>query len=270
MKPVIAPVNFSGSSRNAAAYAANLASAIGADLILLHILQLPLSNAEAPMTEQIFEELQDNAKSELENLKSRLEAQTWGKTRIFTQLETGTVESQLEEVSIKKGPFAVVMGIKKKSAERLIFGSNVLFALQRLEYPLLVIPEDVSYHTPKKIVLAYDLEGLNKKIPSEFLKELKQIFNSSLDVLIVNTKKLTPPGSNYEFGFIRDALQDIYPSYHFKTANSVEEGIIGFLAENNPDLLILLPKRHSIFEFHKSHTRKMTIHADIPILSIHE
>jgi hypothetical protein len=50
----------------------------------------------------------------------------------------------------------------------------------------------------------------------------------------------------------------------------VEEGISTFLAENNADLLLLLPKHHSILEFHSSHTKKMTMRADLPILSIHE
>jgi nucleotide-binding universal stress UspA family protein len=270
MKPLIVPTNFSASSVNAAKYAASMALAMETDLYLIHVLQLPASNAEVPLTEEIFEGMQQSGEQELENLKLELQKQTKGGVNIFTLLEMGSVENQVVEFCKRKAPFAVVMGIKKGSAERFLFGSNALFAISHLQYPLFVIPEGTSFQSLRKIVLAYDLSSWNKNIPVSYLKELQQIFHADFDVLNINTKKIEDLQSNQEFLFIKDMLYDLRPTYHFKFANTVEEGINKFLGENNADLLLLLPKHHSIFEFHKSLTKKMAMNAGLPVMTIHE
>ena len=54
MKTIIAPTDFSTVSANACFYAANLAADIKADLVLLHIMELPVSVAEYPVTVDVF------------------------------------------------------------------------------------------------------------------------------------------------------------------------------------------------------------------------
>jgi nucleotide-binding universal stress UspA family protein len=270
MKTLIVPTNFSASSVDAVKYAADMALAIHADLHLLHVMQLPVSNAEVPMTENIYYEIKQSGEKELKKLKADLEKQTNGKINIFTTHEIGSVEHQLEELCKRQKPFAVIMGIKKSSIERLVFGSNTLFATQHLHYPLIVIPEGTIYHAIRKIVLACDLTESNESIPVEYLKELKNIFHAALDVLSVNTKKIEQLKSSNEFASLSILLHDLYPTYYFNIANTVEDGINNFIEETNADLLLLLPKRHGFFEFRKSHTKKMILNADMPIMAIHE
>jgi len=270
MKPLIVPTNFSGSSVNAAKYAANMALTMNTDLYLIHVLQLPVSNAELPLTEEVFNEMQQSCEQELLNLKLELQKQTEGKVNIATRLEIGTVEHELEEICKRKNPFAVVMGIKDSAPERLVFGSNALFAIRHLHYPLLIIPEGTAFHSIQKIVLACDLTDCDKTIPVDYIKELQHVFDASLDVLNVNTKKIEQLKSSTEFVSLKDLLHDLYPTYHFNIGNTVEEGINKFLEQNNADLLLLLPKKHGMFEFHKSHTKKMALSACLPIMTIHE
>jgi nucleotide-binding universal stress UspA family protein len=270
MKSLIVPTNFSASSVNAAKYAAGMALMINADLYLVHVLQLPVSNAEVPLTEDIFDEMQQSGEQELQNLKLELQEQTQGKINITALLEVGSVEHQLEEFCKRKQPFAVVMGIRKNATERFLFGSNALFAIRHLQYPLLIIPEGTSFHSIQKIVLACDLTDCERTIPVEYLKELQHVFHASLDVLNVNAKKIGQLKSSTEFASLKELLRDLYPTYYFTIGNTVEEGIDKFLEENNADLLLLLPKRHGIFEFHKSHSKKMALNAALPIMTIHE
>lgn len=51
MRALIVPVDFSSVSKNARLYAAHLAAAIKADLMLLHVKELPVAVAEYPVTE---------------------------------------------------------------------------------------------------------------------------------------------------------------------------------------------------------------------------
>ncbi|HXB44942.1 MAG TPA: universal stress protein, partial [Puia sp.] len=209
MKPLIAPTNFTASSVNAAKYAANMAMMVNSDLYLIHVLQLPVSSAEIPLTEEMYGEMHKSGEQELENLKLLLQKQTEGRINIFTLLESGNVEQKVAELCQRKAPFAVVMGIKKSAAERFVFGSNALISISHLHYPLFVIPEDSSFHALRKMVLAYDLEGPNKNIPVSYLKELQRIFNADLDVLNINAKKREDLQSNQEYLFIKDMLQDL-------------------------------------------------------------
>lgn len=267
---LIVPTDFSASSVNAAMYAASMALMIDTDLYLIHVLEVPVSNAELPLTEDIFNEMQQSGERELQNLKLELQKQTEGKINIITRLEIGSVAHQLEEICKRKNPFAVVMGMKDNPTERLLFGSNALFAIKHLHYPLLIIPEGTKFNSIQKIVLACDLTDCGKTIPVDYLKELQHVFNASLDVLNVNTKKIEQLKSSTEFASLKDLLRDLYPTYHFNIGNTVEEGINKFLEENNADLLLLLPKKHGMFGFHKSHTKKMALNAELPVMTIHE
>jgi len=269
MKPLLVPTNFSSGSVNAANYAADMALALNTDLYLLHVLQLPVSASEVPLTEDVYEDMQQQGEEGLNSLKADLEKRTGGKINISTILETGSVEHHLEEFCNRRNPFAVIMGIGKNGAERFMFGSNALFAIQHLRYPLLVIPDEVSFHAIKKIVLACDLTDSNESLPIGYLKELQLVFHASFDVLNINTKKINDIKSNHEFASLKDMLRDLYPTYYFNIANSVEEGINKFLDENDADLLLLIPKRHGIFEFHRSHTKKMALKSPVPVMSIH-
>ncbi len=270
MKPLIVPTNFSASSVNAAKYAAGMALMMNADLHLIHVMQLPVSNAEVPLTEAIFNEMQQSGEDELENLRQELKKITEGAINIFTKLDVGSIENQLEEFCKRKDPFAVVMGLKKNATDRFLFGSNALFAIKHLPYPLLIIPDGTVFHSIKKIVLACDLTDCDKTIPVGYLKELQNVFHASFDVLNVNTKQISQLKSGNEFASLKDLLHDLYPTYHFNIGNTVEEGVNNFLEENNADLLLLLPKRHGMFEFHKSHTKKMALNAELPVMTIHE
>jgi nucleotide-binding universal stress UspA family protein len=48
MRTIIAPTDFSAVSLNAVNYAADLAVAINAELILLHVVQIPITVSEIP------------------------------------------------------------------------------------------------------------------------------------------------------------------------------------------------------------------------------
>lgn len=60
--------------------------------------------------------------------------------------------------------------------------------------------------------------------------------------------------------------------YHFLNNKDVEEGLTGFAEKNNLDLLIIVPKKHNIFDklFHKSHTKKLMLETHVPVMSVHE
>ena len=65
MRTIVAPTDFSSVSINALNYAADLAAAIEADLILLHVVQIPITVSEIPFTSVDYEKITEEAEHEL-------------------------------------------------------------------------------------------------------------------------------------------------------------------------------------------------------------
>ena len=115
MKTIISPVDFSPASLNAAQYAADLAFATGAKLVLVNIFQIPMSVTEIAISDSVFNEMLDASKDDLDDLASSLKERTNGKVQIESEVATGTIEGQIEELVLREKPFALVMGIQASS-----------------------------------------------------------------------------------------------------------------------------------------------------------
>ena len=71
MKTIIVPTDFSPAALNATNYAADMALAIKANLLLFHVYQLPLSVSDTPIVLLSVEEMNEAAETKLAQLKKR-------------------------------------------------------------------------------------------------------------------------------------------------------------------------------------------------------
>jgi len=272
MRTIVAPVNFSPNSSNAARYAADLALAAQAELHLYYVLELPVSVAEFPVNDYVFNEMQEAGAESLKQLWEELIKRTDAKVNIFTHLEVGSVEYKIEEFCQQKKPFVVVMGASGSSLERALTGSNLAAAIHHLPYPLLVVPEKAVFRQIRKVVLACDLSDMAAGIPVKpsFLGELKEIFNTTFEVVNINSRgQQANTNSIMEVEAWKECVRGIFPEVHFVQTDKVEDGISKYLEEHPVDLLIVFPKKHNFFEFHKSHAKKIARTSTVPIMSIH-
>ena len=67
-------------------------------------------------------------------------------------------------------------------------------------------------------------------------------------------------------------MGSLKPSYHFITNDNTDEGIMDFAEKNSIDLLLVLPKRHSLLDklISKSHTRQLVLHSHVPVMAIQQ
>jgi len=272
MRTIIAPVNFSANSDNAAYYAADLAMATDAELHLLYVLHLPVSVAEFPVNDYVFNEMQEAGAEGLEKLSKELAKRTEGKLKIYTHMEVGTVEYKIEEFCGRKKPSVVVMGASGDTLERALTGGNLVAAIRRLPYPLIVVPGTAAFKAIKKILLACDLNDISGGIPAApmFLKELKDIFASRFEVVNIGTGgQQRETEAVMEVEAWKDCIRETFPEVHFVQADNVEEGLERYVGENPADLLLVFPKKHNFFEFHRSQAKKLALSSSVPVMSIH-
>ena len=66
-------------------------------------------------------------------------------------------------------------------------------------------------------------------------------------------------------------LADFKPSFHFMQNENIEEAIRKFSEENKLNLLIVIPKKHGLFNrlLHQTQSKQMIVNANIPVMSVH-
>lgn len=274
MKTIIVPTDFSDSSVNAAHYAAEMAQHIHAEIILLHMLPLPLTASEIPLPSDSYEMALDEANISLKRLKNQLEQYSNNKLIISFKTSTNSFMEEIESINRqKKDIFAMVMGTSSGGATQAFFlGSFSLSAARHLTYPVIVVPPDYRYKDIEKIGLACDMKEVSDSIPKDSIHTLLDNYKASLDVLYVskpNEKHF--PEVLSESKFLHIWLKQYHPNISITTNNDVKQGLEDFVQKNNIDLLLLLPKERSFIEnlFHKSVTQKIVLHPAVPVMIVH-
>jgi len=253
-------------------YAADMAVAINAELLLLHVVQIPVTVIEVPLTEMEYEEMTEDTSEQLCKLADRLSMRTKDTINIHIKSMVGSVEHGLKEICSHKEPFVVVMGTKGAGAAELFFmGSKTLHAVNHLNYPVLVVPQNASFRGIKKIALASDLKEI-EIASTKFFEEWLTNFHATLDIINVSESENINADAVSGSISLQNLLREFHPHFHFIDKENVEKGVYEFVELNEPDLLIVIPKKRGFFSslFHKSQSKEFILHPHIPILAISE
>jgi nucleotide-binding universal stress UspA family protein len=272
MKKIIVCTDFSATAANASNYAADMALAINAELLLLHTYEYPLSYSEVPMAVDISD-IKKNAEKSLLNLKTELNKGTDQKLRIEIEVLEGQFYNQLKSACELIKPYAVVIGTQgKTAAERFFLGGHAVYAMKHLQWPLIAVPPNAQFKSIKKIGLACDFEKVAEYTPIEEIKQLVTDFNAQLHIVNTGKKTTYNPELIFQSGLMQEMMSGIKPVYHYIEEKDIDKGTMEFAEANNIDLLIVLPKRHSFFDnlLFKSHTRQFVLHSHIPVMALHE
>jgi len=272
MKKIIAATDFSPAAENAVNYAADMADAIGAHLLLLHVCQLPVSFGDIPVAVYI-DDLVKEAENDLAAVSDKVNHRLKGRVGMETRVLTGTYFEELETLCQEVKPYAVITGSQGKTrAERLLFGSHSVYAMQHLNWPMITVPAGATFHTIRNIGFACDFNEVIATTPVDEIKGLVHDFHAKLHILNTAKMETFEPEVVFQSGMLQEMLESLQPSYHFIASDDVEEGILHFADENQIDLLIVLPKRHGLIDklTHRSHTKQLVLHSHVPVMALHE
>jgi nucleotide-binding universal stress UspA family protein len=125
---------------------------------------------------------------------------------------------------------------------------------------------------PQRIVLAADLRETSCTA-LEPLVAFAGLFRAEVLVVNVATQAGQLPEEKSVVALqLEDYLGDVPSSVHVVVHDDVAEGIENFVLEKRAQLLALVARKHGFFAslFHDSITRKMTLHAQVPLLTLTE
>ncbi len=274
MKTLIVPVDFSATSQNAANYALEFAKVIKASVTLVNVCQVPVPFSEVSAPPYSLTELILDAEVRIKEMKDNLSKKTGEIVELYTEVLEGSISTELENFCKVIQPFAVVMGASGAGAmERLIYGSHSISAAKHLSWPLILVPRTVKFKNITKIGLAFDLLNVKQTLPIAEIKKIVNECNAQLHVLhVVSKKQEFEDEARKESAWLKEALDDIKPTFHFMNSSNVDETINDFSVYNQLDLLMVIPKKHGLIDriINKSHTKKLILETQVPLMSIHE
>lgn len=275
MKTIVTPTDFSAISLNAVNYAADLACVISTNLSLIHVCAIPIAINEVPVPAYSIAELVTGAEEQMKLLKEDIMHRTRDRIKIITVVKQGDVVLGIDDYCASVDPYAVVMGTESTGAfESFLLGGKTISAMRQLSWPLIVVPPDVKFASLRKIGLACDLKKVVETVPVKEIKSLVKEFHAAFHVLHVSTESEDSFSAETveESGWLQEMLGELNPKYHFINDTDIEKAVNEFAEKNNLDLLIIIPKKHTLISkiFQHSHSKRLVLHTHVPVMAIHE
>jgi len=258
MQTIIAPTDFSFTSLNAVNYAADMAMTLNSNLLVLHATELPVNSKPDPGEIEI--------ENKLDSLKKELVKRTGTKIRVYSKQVDCIIENELMKICEDKNPFAIVMATHGKSLkEQFFIGSITVYLSKNLKYPVIVVPQDVSYKPINKILLATDLENLYD-LPVEKIINVATAFNAQIDIVHVYNCENKLEVITARISELTNYLKSLSPQFHFIKSKNVYEAVTYFARNNNSDLILTFPKKHAFF--YKSESKQFIFNAPFAVMTI--
>ena len=281
MKHILVPVDFSEPSKHAARYAIALAGHLKAEKIVLYnAYQQPLP-ADPLLTEPTLNamemynitELGDISREHLQRFKNEIQNEVPGSIHLEVIGEFNDLIEGIEEVCAAHQIDLVITGISvgDKLTETLV-GSRAIDIAKRITTPVLIVPQEADYKPIQNILFACDYKQVAKTTPVQPIENMVLQTGAKLHVLHVNKTEKKDNELAVEIASLKDLLQEVSPQYHTIQDANFSHAINTFVEQNNINLVVAIPKKHSFFEglFRKSHVKTLAFHTHVPLMLVHE
>lgn len=270
MKKIIAPVDFSAVSKNAALYAANMAAYLNIPLVLMHVTELPISYAEVPSVPIPDSGLMDDGNSLLQQFANELDEKLAGQLTIETLNRTGNALYEISSYCNRVKPYALVIGTHGNSGiTRILLGSTTMGVIKECHFPVIIVPNQYTFQKPQKIGFASDMHDVLHTTPADQVKTIVDDLGGRLEILHVDKDDLE---EEQEMAEETKNLNTIFADQHprIKILKSVftEEALLNYANEKSLDLLIIVPKKHNWIDalIKHQHTKNIALHAAVPVM----
>ncbi|HLT33739.1 MAG TPA: universal stress protein [Aquaticitalea sp.] len=275
MRRILLPTDFSDNSLDAIQYALLIFKNLKCSFYLLHTYMPPIYNSEyligSPGQIGLGDVIQETSKTQLEDLKSRLENQYDNPKHSFiVHTAFNTLLNEVIETLVSENIDLVVMGTQGATgAQEILFGTNTSHVIKKAKCPVLAVPPKFKYEALKDILFPTDYEIGYGKEKFKLLITLARQHRSRIHVMHVSTgNELSIVQKNH-----KEDLQKLLGDntlLHDTPNDSIITAINAFLAKEQIDLLVMVQNKHTFFErlFIEPIIKKISFHIRVPFLVI--
>ena len=246
MKQILVPTDFSEQADAALSLAAEMAAANNAELLVLHVVEIPgqqyfnttgeMDHVD-PMEAVWVKKMIEKGESQLDDLYNddRLKG-----INLKTNIRAGNAYYNISDIITEFEPDLIVMGTSGATgAEEILIGSNTEKVVRNSKVPVLSLKEKMKLSDLEHVLFASEM----KDNGIELVKRLKNIVEHSkakIHLLRVNTPK------NFEGSSATSKRMKAYvekngleAEQHIYNSATEEEGIMEFASDNDIDLIAM-------------------------------
>jgi len=272
-KNILLPTDFSDNSWSAIVYTLKLYADESCTFYILHSAYLSVSSISDKFS-KVFKDVEEKAKTELLEIRTLAESADANANHEFEViLSLENLNWAIEKAIDKYKIDLVALGTKGATgAKEFLFGSNTVRIIKKLRScPVLIIPEDYDFVTPKQIAFPTDFNRFYEAKELEPLKALAALFNSKIQIVHINNEDDLNSVQKQNLASLKQYLGTFEHSLHIVSdySKKVEE-IKNFIKELDIDILTMVNYEHSFIEgiFNEPIIKKIGFNPTIPFLVI--
>ncbi|MEQ1734178.1 MAG: universal stress protein [Bacteroidia bacterium] len=271
MISILVPLDFSDVSTNALNYAADLATDINANIVLLHVDSIQqYSNEYNVMAYTV----NDSIKINLERLNEKatqLKKETSFTGEITCCAEAGNLSSTINDYITTKAITYIVMGITGHNTEigKALIGSTAVSISKESSIPVFIIPTNYRYKKIHSIAYASDIKDANNLVK---IKSIANLFNAELSVLhVIPEDHLIDKEEAKEELYIEQKLEHTDHKTFILSNDNVSEALLHFVNTHNVDIIVMQQKEYSFLHklLYVSTTKELAFKTTVPLLTLH-
>lgn len=259
------PVDFSNSSKNATQYAAGMAAQVGAELNLVHVLNINSTSTTLmnwkKLEDQMIKSADDGARELIATIDQPVKVD-------FNRSVGHPFHDVIRRYAKDHHEDIVVMGTHGASGIRkALMGSNAASVINHASVPVLAIPSDSKFNGINHILYATTMVNLEDEVKT--VAKFARQFDARITIAHVSEKD----SGKRDYSNLVSILSRMahYDKIDFTVVegSDVEEGLRRAVDEQNPDVIVMFTHELSLYEklLGKGITRNVAFGTTIPLLT---
>ncbi len=275
---ILVPIDFSKASNEVLEFAFHLAKRVDATLEVLYVTSydtppLDFPSSVAIVTDKNIQLARGRMNKALESVRKKLSGVLDRLPDVQTDIEVGIPATKIVDIAERDDVDYIVMGTQgQNSVWDRFLGSTAIGVLKYAPCPVFVIPEKAKYKEEMLLGYATDFSSADA---FEIWKASKLLQPLKANIVAVHLSEREEYAEDKiaeldEF-FTENAPNIDIRFYSFFSENIVE-GMNKFIKKHDINLMVLYKPKRSFFDklFHKSFTKEMVRHTEVPLLILNE
>lgn len=277
MKNILLPTDFSDNALNAIHYALEFYKNELCSFYVLHVQKASQYTTDdlmaAPANTTIHHSVISDAKKKLDQLVKELkEAYPNENYSFYTITDYDIFTDAIKQSVQSKNIDLIIMGTNGATgAAEVVFGSNTLNVIRKVDCPVLAIPQGYKFNAPRTILYVIDRDDHFNETGIEPLTDILAKYKSSLRILKIKEDDTITVAEFDDKKHLKEFFKDFNHTFHTIINVPTALAINSFVQIMDTDMTAMFVKRETFLErFLKgSETSKISYGTRVPLLIMH-
>lgn len=275
---ILVPFDFSACAENALRFAIRLSDKIDANLLVLNVAAFDANGMENPTivlsaVNELKGQLKTRIKKAITKATKSVRPSIDTNPLIQTNVEIGKIEATIcDQAIINQSDYIVIGTQGENSTLDKYLGSVASNILNNAPCPVIVVPKNAELKTEMAMAYATDFSDAT---PFEIWKAVKffKPFQPQIKCVHFNEKQVDNQDKIKELeSYFSESAPDLNITFYSLPVKDKVKDMNDFIRNNKINMLVMYKPKRNFFDllFHKSYTKKMAMHTNIPLMVLKE